>query len=241
MKTDQIEKEIRGAEPGTQVRSNAPMGEFCSFKTGGAAALLIEPESPEALGNVLRILHRQEFPVFIMGNGSNLLVKDGGFPGAIVKIGERMSAVEIQGTKVRAQAGALLSCIANRALEAGLTGFEFAAGIPGSIGGAAVAVVIGFIIVGQVQLTELNQEIITAKSLLADSQSIYTQNQMKVESKLSNAEIEEYAESVLGMTKASNAQKEFVTLSGGDKAEVSAQESDNLFTQFIDSIKNLWS
>lgn len=111
----------------------------------------------------------------------------------------------------------------------------------GSVGGAAVAVVIGFIIVGQVQLTELNQEIITAKSLLADSQSIYTQNQMKVESKLSNAEIEEYAESVLGMTKASNAQKEFVTLSGGDKAEVSAQESDNLFTQFIDSIKNLWS
>ncbi|WP_294907370.1 hypothetical protein [uncultured Ruminococcus sp.] len=111
----------------------------------------------------------------------------------------------------------------------------------GSIGGAAVAVVIGFIIVGQVQLTELNQEIITAKSLLADSQSIYTQNQMKVESKLSNAEIEEYAENVLGMTKASNAQKEFVTLSGGDKAEVSAQESDNLFTQFIDSIKNLWS
>ena len=137
MKTDQIEKEIRGAEPGTQVRSNAPMGEFCSFKTGGVAALLIEPESPEALGNVLRILHRQEFPVFVMGNGSNLLVKDGGFPGAIVKIGERMSAVEIQGTKVRAQAGALLSCIANRALEAGLTGFEFAAGIPGSIGGAA--------------------------------------------------------------------------------------------------------
>ena len=91
------------------------------------------------------------------------------------------------------------------------------------------------------QLTELNQEIITAKSLLADSQSIYTQNQMKVESKLSNAEIEEYAENVLGMTKASNAQKEFVTLSGGDKAEVSAQESDNHFTQFIDSIKNLWS
>lgn len=111
----------------------------------------------------------------------------------------------------------------------------------GSLGGAAVAIVIGFIIVGQVQLTELNQEIITAKATLADSQSIYTQNQMKVEAELSNTEIEEYAESVLGMTKASNAQKEFVTLSGGDKAEVSAAESDNLFIQFIDSIKNLWS
>ena len=113
--------------------------------------------------------------------------------------------------------------------------------VVGSIGGLSVALVIGFIIVGQVQLTELNQEIISAKATLADCQSIYTQTQMKVESELSNAEIEEYAENVLGMTKASNAQKEFVTLSGGDKAEVSAQQSENLFTQFIDSIKNLWS
>lgn len=111
----------------------------------------------------------------------------------------------------------------------------------GGLGSAAITLVIGFIIVGQVQLTELNQEIITAKALLADSQSIYTQNQMKVEAELSNAEIEQYAESVLGMTKASNAQKEFVTLSGGDKAEVSAPESDNLFIRFIESIKNLWS
>ena len=111
----------------------------------------------------------------------------------------------------------------------------------GSIGGLSVALVIGFIIVGQVQLTELNQEIISAKATLADCQSIYTQNQMKVESKLSNAEVEEYAENVLGMTKASNAQKEFVTLSSGDKAEVSANESGNLFTKFVDSIKNLWS
>lgn len=111
----------------------------------------------------------------------------------------------------------------------------------GSIGGLAVALIIGTIIVGQVQLTELNQEIITAQALLADSQSIYTQNQMKVEANLSNTEIEEYAENVLGMTKASNAQKEFVTLSGGDKAEVSVQKSDNIFTQFIESIKNLWS
>ncbi len=113
--------------------------------------------------------------------------------------------------------------------------------IVGGTGGLAVALVIGFIIVGQVQIMELNQKIISAEALLQDSQSIYTQNQMKVESVLSNAEIQEYAENVLGMTKASNAQKEFVTLSGGDKAEVSAKGSDNIFTQFIDSIKNLWS
>ena len=110
-----------------------------------------------------------------------------------------------------------------------------------SIGAAAVTFVIGAIIVGQVQLTELNQEIVNAQALLADTQSIYTQNQMKLEANLSNEEVERYAEDVLGMTKASNAQKEFVTLSGGDKAEVTAQGSENIFTKFIESIQNLWS
>ena len=111
----------------------------------------------------------------------------------------------------------------------------------GTISGLAVALVIGTIIVGQVQLTELNQEIISAQALLADCESIRTQNQMKVEANHSNAEIEEYAENVLGMTKASNAQKEFVTLSGGDKAEITAKNGGNIFTEFVESIKNLWS
>lgn len=64
---------------------------------------------------------------------------------------------------------------------------------------------------------------------------------MKVEANLSNAEIEEYVQEELGMTKASNAQKEFVTLESGDKAEVSSQREENIFTKFIESIKNLWS
>ena len=64
---------------------------------------------------------------------------------------------------------------------------------------------------------------------------------MKLEAGLSNAEIEKHATEVLGMTKASNAQKEFVSIESGDKAEVSAQKSENIFTQFVDSIKNLWS
>ncbi len=111
----------------------------------------------------------------------------------------------------------------------------------GSAIGSVVAVVIGIIIVGQVQLTELNQEIITAEKTLANAQSVYTENQMKVESNLSRSSIEEYAEKQLGMTKATNTQKEFVNLSGGDKVEVSSHDNENLFTQFIDSIKNLWS
>lgn len=112
----------------------------------------------------------------------------------------------------------------------------------GTAGGVAAALVIGIIIVGQVRLTELNQEVITAKETLANAQSVYTQTQMKLESKLSTSDIEKYAENTLGMTKATNTQKEFVTLAGGDKAEVSAaQESDNIFSQFWSSVQNLWS
>lgn len=113
--------------------------------------------------------------------------------------------------------------------------------IIGGLGAAIVTFVIGAIIVGQVQLTELNQQIISAQETLADTQSIYTQNQMKLEASLSNAEIEKHATEVLGMTKASNAQKEFVSIESGDKAEVSAQQGENIFTRFIESIKNLWS
>lgn len=112
----------------------------------------------------------------------------------------------------------------------------------GTVSGAVATIIIGIIIVGQVRLTELNQEVITAKETLANAQSVYTQTQMKLESKLSTSDIEKYAEDTLGMTKATNTQKEFVTLAGGDKAEVSAsQESDNLFTQFWNSVQNLWS
>ena len=111
----------------------------------------------------------------------------------------------------------------------------------GTLSAAIVTFVIGVIIVGQVQLTELNQEIITAQSTLADTESIYTQNQMKVEANLSNAEIEKYATETLGMTKASGAQKEFVAIEEGDKAEVSASDNGNIFTRFFESIFNLWS
>ncbi len=110
-----------------------------------------------------------------------------------------------------------------------------------SVGVIMVSLIIGAILVGQVQITELNQSIISAEEKLETAQSVYTQNQMKVEANLSTEQIDEYATDVLGMTKASNAQKEFVSLSSGDNAEVSAQKDENIFTQFIESITNLWS
>ena len=111
----------------------------------------------------------------------------------------------------------------------------------GAVGAAIVTFVIGVIIVGQVQLTELNQQIITAEKTLADTESICIQNQMKVETSHSHAEIEKYATEVLGMTKASNAQKEFVALESSDKAEVSEQKDTNSFVRLFESLSNLWS
>ena len=105
----------------------------------------------------------------------------------------------------------------------------------------AVAMIIATIIIGQVRITELNQQIITAKETLSNAQSVYTQTEMSLQAKLSSSDIEKYAENQLGLTKASSSQQEFVSLSGGDKAEVTSPESENLFTQFISSIANLWS
>lgn len=116
--------------------------------------------------------------------------------------------------------------------------FKIAAG---AVGAGIVTFVIGVIIVGQVELTELNQKIITAEKKLADTESIYIQNQMKVETAHTKAEIEKYATEVLGMTKASNTQKEFVALETDDKAEVSNQQDTNIFTRFLESLSSLWS
>ncbi len=113
--------------------------------------------------------------------------------------------------------------------------------IGGTLGIIAIAVVIVTIIMGQVQLTELNQQIISAQNELSNQQSVYTQNQMAVQSNLSTSGIQEYAEDKLGMTKATNAQKEFVELSKGDKAEIIQESNNDFFSQIFSAISDLWS
>lgn len=111
----------------------------------------------------------------------------------------------------------------------------------GSVGVCAITAVVIAIIIGQVQLTELNQQISTAQKELANQQSVYTQTQMAVQSSLSTSEIQKYAEQQLGMTKASNAQKEFVELSSGDKAEITREVNDDIFSRIASAISDLWS
>lgn len=115
---------------------DAPMAEYTSFKAGGKAEALILPRSKEELKSTLQTLNENQIPHMIMGNGSNILVRDGGYPGAIVKLGEAFATVETDGEVITAGCGALLSAVSREALQQELTGMEFAGGIPGSLGGA---------------------------------------------------------------------------------------------------------
>ena len=116
--------------------SNADMSKYTSFRSGGCADELIIVDTPEELLDVLKELSEKKDEYIMLGNGSNTLFKDSGYHGTVVKLGESFDEVRVHENKVLAGGGALLSVVARAALNAGLTGFEFASGIPGSTGGA---------------------------------------------------------------------------------------------------------
>ena len=124
--------------PEERVKKEEPMRLHTTFRVGGPADLFVSPNSVEEVCKVTALCREEGVPYYIMGNGSNLLVSDQGFRGVIIQFYKEMNAVSVEGTVLRAQAGALLSAVANRALLESLTGFEFAAGIPGTLGGACV-------------------------------------------------------------------------------------------------------
>ena len=111
----------------------------------------------------------------------------------------------------------------------------------GAVASAAVTAIVAMIIIGQVTLTELNQQIIQMQAQLSNAQSTYTQNQMAIQSKHSTTDIENYAKDELGMSKAENVQKEFVSLSRGDKAKISKDANRNFFQKIINAFTGLWS
>lgn len=107
-----------------------------TFKAGGYARYFAVPDSIDKLSVLISVLKENNAEYLIMGNGSNMLVSDKGYDGVVVNIGKKLSAVTVDGERITAQAGALLSSIASAALANSLEGFEFASGIPGSLGGA---------------------------------------------------------------------------------------------------------
>ena len=120
-----------------QVFENAQMSKFTSFKAGGIASALVTPETALEIASLREICKQEEMPSFLIGNGTNLLVKDSGYHGIIIKIGDGLEKCKIQDENIIvAEAGASLTKIARFAAAASLTGLEFASGIPGSVGGA---------------------------------------------------------------------------------------------------------
>lgn len=119
-----------------RVLVNEPMDKHTSFRTGGNVDYLIKPQTIEQLISAIRLCRQYEIPYEIMGNCSNVLIGDGGLPGAVIQIFSNMCHVKIEGDIIESKAGALLTVVATKAMDNGLKGFEFASGIPGTIGGA---------------------------------------------------------------------------------------------------------
>lgn len=124
--------------PGENIRLGEPLAGHTTFRIGGPADCFIRIESEDQLIRVRTYLKLVGIPVFVIGNGSNLLVSDEGFRGVILQFSEAMSEIRVEGSDIIAKAGATMAGVARAALEHGLTGLEFAAGIPGTVGGGVV-------------------------------------------------------------------------------------------------------
>ncbi len=124
--------------PRDNIPLQEPMAGHTTFRIGGPADCFVQLEDEEQLRKVRRYLGLAGVPFFVLGNGSNLLVDDAGYRGVVLQIGQKMSDISVQGCHIIAKAGATLRQVAAAALEHGLAGFEFATGIPGTVGGGVV-------------------------------------------------------------------------------------------------------
>lgn len=123
--------------PEKNIYINEPMNKHTTFRIGGSADVLVTPGVSET-AEVLRLCKNHDIPVTIIGNGSNLLVGDQGIRGVVIEFGRPAEEIVIQGEQMHVTAGTMLSKAANEAAANGLSGLEFAAGIPGTVGGAVV-------------------------------------------------------------------------------------------------------
>ena len=135
---EELIESLRGILSEENILIDEPMSRHTTFKTGGPACLFIRPENRQQLLEALNIIREKGQQHYILGNGSNLLVSDKGYDGVVISLSSLKSLEVIEETRIRAEAGCLNSQIAALSRENALTGFEFAAGIPGTIGGAMI-------------------------------------------------------------------------------------------------------
>ena len=130
-----LAKKLAEAFLNSTVLTEEPMKAHTTFRIGGPADILIEPAYCDITA-ILQLLKQENVPFMVIGNGSNLLVSDDGIEGVVIALGKKSGEITISGDTIVAEAGALLSTVTNAAADAGLTGLEFASGIPGTLGGA---------------------------------------------------------------------------------------------------------
>ncbi len=131
-----IYNKLTEAIPGDAVLLDEPMKNYTTIKTGGLADIIVMPQSITEIQSVIKICKENDVPYFVMGKGSNLLVSDKGMRCVVVKLGDKFAKITIDGNDVIAQAGVSLSELSEKIMEKSLKGFEFAGGIPGTLGGA---------------------------------------------------------------------------------------------------------
>lgn len=137
MDNHRIENKFCNCLGSDNVKQQEPMSRHTTFRIGGPADFYLCPHSTNEVQEIVEICKEEKLPYFVLGNGSNLLVSDKGYRGVVIQLWKNFSDITVKDCCIQAKAGALLSKVAAEALEVGLTGMEFASGIPGTIGGAA--------------------------------------------------------------------------------------------------------
>lgn len=135
---NRIEALIRDIVPEENIYINEPMKNHTTFRIGGPADILVKPSDIKEIKDVYMACQAKKEPCYIIGNGSNVLVSDDGIRGVVILLLDNYERIRVEGDIITAQAGARLSKIGAAALRTSLTGFEFACGIPGTLGGACI-------------------------------------------------------------------------------------------------------
>ena len=136
MNKEFIYRELLNILDEESIKVDEPMKKHITFRVGGPADFLVKPKTEAQLSEVIKFAKKENIPFLVIGNGSNLLVKDGGIRGIVIELSDNFNNYEIEGKIIKAQSGVLLSILGRNAMKNALTGLEFAAGIPGTLGGA---------------------------------------------------------------------------------------------------------
>ena len=134
MNTDILFRSLKNTFGSHAILCDEPMANHTTFRVGGPADYFVRPKNAQEIHAAIAAAQKAEMPWWIIGCGSDLLVSDDGLRGVVIEIGEAMADIRIEGSCIYAQAGATNEAVANAACKAGLSGYEFASGIPGSIG-----------------------------------------------------------------------------------------------------------